>query len=206
MRQRLEFILTMASGRKEHIPPADGLGGDAPWCTPALPPRDASRVRLRFAITLRSQVRHLFRRGSRDMDRERCAATIPAPGPRNQHSPLITRQPTPEEARPCARQASTSSSSCCQAPRARSSFERRGARISHYYGSTLLVASFHRLSLNFTTRDDVRDLRQSPHRDTSHDPALHKTRETDPVGRPRAHLSPLRVSRLGDCTRALVLQ
>jgi len=31
LRQRLEFILTMASGKTAHIPPADGLGGDVPW-------------------------------------------------------------------------------------------------------------------------------------------------------------------------------
>jgi len=31
LRDRLEFILTMASGKKDHIPPADGLGGDVPW-------------------------------------------------------------------------------------------------------------------------------------------------------------------------------
>mmetsp|Transcript_9847 Transcript_9847/g.19907 ORF Transcript_9847/g.19907 Transcript_9847/m.19907 type:complete len:208 (+) Transcript_9847:70-693(+) len=31
LRQRIEFVLTMASGKKEHIPPVDGLGGDTPW-------------------------------------------------------------------------------------------------------------------------------------------------------------------------------
>ena len=31
IRQRLEVILTTASSRKEHIPPVDGLGGEAPW-------------------------------------------------------------------------------------------------------------------------------------------------------------------------------
>mmetsp|Transcript_21570 Transcript_21570/g.46443 ORF Transcript_21570/g.46443 Transcript_21570/m.46443 type:complete len:213 (-) Transcript_21570:238-876(-) len=31
LRERLEFILTMASGKKDHIPPVDGLGGDVPW-------------------------------------------------------------------------------------------------------------------------------------------------------------------------------
>ena len=31
LRERLEFILTAASLRKEHIPPAGGLGGDHPW-------------------------------------------------------------------------------------------------------------------------------------------------------------------------------
>mmetsp|Transcript_9563 Transcript_9563/g.30255 ORF Transcript_9563/g.30255 Transcript_9563/m.30255 type:complete len:97 (+) Transcript_9563:210-500(+) len=29
--RRIEFILTVASGRREHIPPADGLGGEALW-------------------------------------------------------------------------------------------------------------------------------------------------------------------------------
>mmetsp|Transcript_36074 Transcript_36074/g.115476 ORF Transcript_36074/g.115476 Transcript_36074/m.115476 type:complete len:244 (-) Transcript_36074:297-1028(-) len=31
LRRRIEFILTVASGRREHIPPADGLGGEALW-------------------------------------------------------------------------------------------------------------------------------------------------------------------------------
>ena len=31
LRYRIEYILTMASGRKEHIPPVDGLGSDTPW-------------------------------------------------------------------------------------------------------------------------------------------------------------------------------
>eukprot|EP00965_Chrysotila_dentata_P080488 2655713-Pleurochrysis_carterae.AAC.1 len=31
LRQRIEFILSIASEKKEHIPPADGLGGDVPW-------------------------------------------------------------------------------------------------------------------------------------------------------------------------------
>ena len=31
LREQLEFILTAASLRKEHIPPACGLGGDVPW-------------------------------------------------------------------------------------------------------------------------------------------------------------------------------
>lgn len=29
--QRLEFILTTAVAKREHIPPADGLGGEALW-------------------------------------------------------------------------------------------------------------------------------------------------------------------------------
>lgn len=31
IRRRLEMILTSASGRREHIPPADGLGGELAW-------------------------------------------------------------------------------------------------------------------------------------------------------------------------------
>ena len=31
LRQRIEFVLSMASGKKEHIPPVDGLGSDTPW-------------------------------------------------------------------------------------------------------------------------------------------------------------------------------
>eukprot|EP00966_Prymnesium_polylepis_P309457 7150583-Prymnesium_polylepis.1 len=31
LREQLEFVLTAASLRKEHIPPADRLGGDVPW-------------------------------------------------------------------------------------------------------------------------------------------------------------------------------
>lgn len=31
LREQLEFILTAASSKKEHIPPAAGLGGDVPW-------------------------------------------------------------------------------------------------------------------------------------------------------------------------------
>ena len=31
LRHRIEFVLTMCSGKKEHIPPVDGLGGDTPW-------------------------------------------------------------------------------------------------------------------------------------------------------------------------------
>ena len=31
LRDRIEFVLTMASGKKEHIPPVDGLGSDTPW-------------------------------------------------------------------------------------------------------------------------------------------------------------------------------
>ena len=31
LRHRLEFILEATSGKKEHIPPADGLGGETPW-------------------------------------------------------------------------------------------------------------------------------------------------------------------------------
>jgi len=31
LRQRLEVILTTASGKKDHIPPTDGLAGEVPW-------------------------------------------------------------------------------------------------------------------------------------------------------------------------------
>ena len=31
LRQRIEFVINMASGKKEHIPPVDGLGSDTPW-------------------------------------------------------------------------------------------------------------------------------------------------------------------------------
>ena len=31
LRQRIEFVLTMASGKKDHIPPVDGLSSDTPW-------------------------------------------------------------------------------------------------------------------------------------------------------------------------------
>ena len=31
LRERIEFVVSMASGKKEHIPPVDGLGSDTPW-------------------------------------------------------------------------------------------------------------------------------------------------------------------------------
>mmetsp|Transcript_29842 Transcript_29842/g.95055 ORF Transcript_29842/g.95055 Transcript_29842/m.95055 type:complete len:102 (-) Transcript_29842:188-493(-) len=31
LRRRLQLVLTAASGRREHIPPADGLGGESAW-------------------------------------------------------------------------------------------------------------------------------------------------------------------------------
>jgi len=42
LRGRLEFILNTAGSRKEHLPPADGLGGEGTWFEVTSDASDAS--------------------------------------------------------------------------------------------------------------------------------------------------------------------